>query len=357
MKKTLSLILASVLIVFSAAAFVGCDNKSQNAKLGLQAMDEGDYDRAKRLYNFAIEHGEADSEDKQIFEILTAYIEANRCLKSEDFSEGLDILDDCRYDYSSLSINDDMDNLYNKLSDGKYADERIKALTGVVNAADYDRAKNMYEEIGKLDLTSSQQDRLYALSRIITNETKEAETVIYYKVNRDRDEEIPLYYEAYTDSDVICRIGGGTKVEVISFAEGGFIEVYYDSHTGFVKASQLVPEGSVSDKDDDDEKDAKDEKKNEQDKTESEKNDDKAKDSSESTSTSSKAPIEAISANDTLTVLTGVNFRSEPSTESEITDVVPEGAEITYLGEMEHGFYKVSYKGKVGYVYSDYVSK
>lgn len=352
MKKVLSLILAAFMLL-SAAVFSGCDNKSQNAKLGLKAMNEGDYDRAKRLYNFAIEHGEADSEDRQIFDILTAYTDANRCLKSEDFAEGLEILENCRYDYSSLSINDDMDKLYNNLSDGKYADERIKALTGVVNAGDYTRAKTMYEEISKLSLTSLQQDRLYALSRTITDETMENETAVYYKVNRSRDDDVPMYYEADTHSDEICRIDGGTQVEVISFAEGGFIEVYYDGHTGYMNASALVPVTYPSDDKDKDDKNEQTKPKDE-DKKDEDKNDDN-KSSSESVST--KTPVEAISANDTLTVLTGVNFRSAPNTDSEILDVVPTGAEITYLGEMDHGFYKVEYKGKTGYVYSDYVSK
>ena len=121
MKKAVCIV-AAFLLIFSvvAVSLVACDRKSPNVRRGLNAMNEGDYDRAKRLYTFAIENGDADEEDKQIYEILCAYIDAQRALKSESFSDGLDILSNCPYDYSTLSISTDMERLHNQLSDGKY---------------------------------------------------------------------------------------------------------------------------------------------------------------------------------------------------------------------------------------------
>ncbi len=347
MKKIIGLILA-LLVVFTAVAvsLISCDSKSQHAKLGLKAMDAGEYERARRLYNFAVEKGEADEEDKRIYDILCAYIDAKRSLKSEDFSEGLDILDGCIYDYSTLSISDDMDRLYGQLSDGKYADERIKALGGVLNAKNYDKAKTMIEEINKLSLTSAQQEKLYALSRSMTDAIsaqQPSDAIIYY-VNKPKNSSVALYYEASEDSDEICRIPGGEAVEVQAFAENGFIQVVYGADTGYVKSSVIAPEktdGNEKDDEDDSDEDG-----------EAPSDDDDNDDDDDS-----NTKVEAISANDKLFVITGVNLRPEPTTECDVIDTIPAGSEVTYLGEMEHGFYKIEYNGTVGYAYSDYLQK
>ncbi len=293
MKKVIALI-AVLLVALTAAAvaLVTCDSKSQNVKLAEKAMDMGNYERAKRLYTFAIEHGEAGEEDERALGILNAYLDASACLKSEKFSEGLEILDDCVYDYSSLAIREDMDKLYNQLSSGKYADERIRALSGVVSAGDYERARTMAQEISQLTLTDAQQDELYSITRQIAG----------------AGEDIPIERPDAEDKD-----------------------------------------------DEDTDKDT--EEKDNDDKDNDDKNNDGDKDGGDMADEHKDVPVEAVSDGDSLFVLTGVNLRPEPTTDSDVIDVVPAGAEVTYLGEMEHGFYKIEYNGRVGYVYSDYVKQ
>ncbi|MCH5187663.1 MAG: SH3 domain-containing protein [Oscillospiraceae bacterium] len=343
MKKAIALIFVLLIVLAATAvALVTCEARSRTVKMAESAMVSGDYERARRLYNFAIERGEASVDDERVFDILTAYLDAADCFKSEEFAEGLNILDSCRYDYSSLAIVDDMDKLYSSLSDGKYADERIRALSGIINAQDYERAKSIAGEIEKLSLTDSQRDRLFALTRIITDETTSRNEGIVYYVNRGRGENIPMYFEADSESDEICRIHGGEAVEVRNFAENGFIEIYYDGNVGFVRGSALTAEKPEPPSDSEDDNDGDDED-DEDDKA----NDEKMK----------NVPVEAVSEGDTLFVLTGVNLRPEPNTDCDVIDVVPGGIEVTYLGEMENGYYLVDYNGKIGYVYSDYVQK
>ncbi len=297
MKKAIALI-AALLVALTAAAvaLVTCEAKSQNIKLAEKAMDMGNYERAKRLYTFAIERGEAGEEDERALSIINAYIDASACLKSEDFAAGLEILDDCIYDYSSLAIRDDMDKLYSKLTSGKYADERIKALSGVVNAGDYERARTMVQEISQLTLTDAQQDSLYSITRQMTG----------------AEEDIPI----------------------------------------------SRPDGEDDEKDKEDDEDSGDDDSKDKD-SDGDKNEGSGSDDKDGGSSGDEehkdVPVEAVSDGDSLFVLTGVNLRPEPTTDSEVIDVVPAGAEVTYLGEMEHGFYKIEYNGRVGYVYSDYV--
>lgn len=352
MKKAVALIIL-LLVALSAAAvaLVTFETNGRTVRMAENAMDSGDYERARRLYNFALERGEAGPNDERVFYILTVYLEASDCLEKEEFAEGLEILYSCRYDYSSLAISDDMDELYAKLSDGKYADERIRALSGVINAQNYERAKEMADEIGRLSLTPAQQDRLYALTREITAAGAARPESIMYYVNRDPNDDIPMYSEPSADGDELLRIAGGEGVEVIAFAENGFIEVYYGGQTGYVRGSALS-----ADKPSLDNKPSLDKTGSAADNKDNETEDRDGSEDGEGEDEDENVPVEAVSDGDKLFVLTGVNLRPEPTTDSEVIDVVPAGAEITYKGKTEHGFYLVEYNGKEGYVYSDYVS-
>ncbi len=50
-----------------------------------------------------------------------------------------------------------------------------------------------------------------------------------------------------------------------------------------------------------------------------------------------------------------LNLRSGPSTDQRIRLVMPEGAEVEIIGGPRHGFYKVSYNGREGWAYGDYL--
>lgn len=368
-------ILLSALILLLAA----CGGKSQNAKLGMKAMNEGDYDRAKRLYNFAVEKGEADAEDKKIYDILCAYTDAQKSLKAEEFEQGLAIIDSCVYDYSALAIRSDMDRLYNQLSDGKYADERLRSLSEVTESGNLERARGMITEINRLNLTSSQQERLEALSQEVARQliTENPNDEVIYYANKPADETIPLYSDAAEESDVLLEIPGMQPIEVKSFADNGFISVIYDNTAGYVKLADIVSsmptyQEKPADSDNGDEKEDKESDKESGEKTVAdgkEEKTDKDSDGKDGESTGGKddgknldkndtSPVvEATSAGDVLKAITNVNLRKEPNTDCEILDVVKSGDEVTYLGQMEDGFYKVSYNGDTGYVYSDYLKK
>ena len=325
-------IVAIFLLVFTVVAFslVACDKKSANVRRGVNAMNEGDYDRAIRLFTFAIENGDADNEDKQIYEILCAYTDAQRALKSESFSDGLDILSNCPYDYSSLSISTDMERLYNQLSDGKYANERINTLGEIISSGNIDRAAEMIKEINQLSLTSSQQTRLDTFGRQVSEQlsAQNPDNYFVYYVNRSSGGSVPMYYEPSEESKIIQRIPSGEPIQAHNLAENGFIAVIYNGESGYVLSSDIVADASRRSDDDDEEADEKED---------------------------IRVPVEAISADDSLFAIVAVNLREEPNTDCKVIDTIPAGAEVTYLGEMERGYYKVNYDGIVGYAYSDYL--
>ena len=349
MKKAVHIIsLLALVLAFLAA----CGGKSRNAELGREAMDEGNYERALRLYTFAIEKDEADSEDKEIYEVIRSYIDANNALKSEDFAGGLQILDDCKIDYSSLAIRADIELLRNHLSDGKYADERINTLESIIDAGNLDMARDMITDISQLSLTTNQRSRLEEISRKVSDmlSGKDSDNYFIYYIDGSSDSSVPMYAEANAESDILTRISGGTPVEARDLAGNGFIMIVYNGETGYVKVSDITPNepdgGSDGGKDKDNNKDDQDKDKDkDQDKDDG---DEKPK---------ATVPVEAISADDTLFAIVDINFRDEPNTDCEVIGTIPAGSEVTYLGEMEHGFYKVEYNGAVGYAYSDYLQR
>ncbi|MDD3679051.1 MAG: SH3 domain-containing protein [Patescibacteria group bacterium] len=50
----------------------------------------------------------------------------------------------------------------------------------------------------------------------------------------------------------------------------------------------------------------------------------------------------------------GLNMRSEPSKESQIVKIIPNGTELTAI-ELSGDWYKVSYDGKIGWVHRDFI--
>ena len=70
------------------------------------------------------------------------------------------------------------------------------------------------------------------------------------------------------------------------------------------------------------------------------------------------APAASANSNssDTPTTSTWVNLRTEPSSESEIIIVLPDGTPLEITGEPESGFYPVNADGNWGYVSADFIN-
>src|SRR5262249_59395920 len=58
---------------------------------------------------------------------------------------------------------------------------------------------------------------------------------------------------------------------------------------------------------------------------------------------------------DSAVTTSALNLRSGPGTDQRIRLVMPEGAEVEIIGGPRHGFYKVSYNGREGWAYGDYL--
>jgi SH3-like domain-containing protein len=56
-----------------------------------------------------------------------------------------------------------------------------------------------------------------------------------------------------------------------------------------------------------------------------------------------------------LRTTTSLNFRAEPNTKSKVLAVLPKGTIVGYLGDLENGFYGVSYNGQSGWAHGDYL--
>lgn len=253
MKKAVAL--AAVLVAAACAlAFylvksgAGGVNNSRDIKLAYQAMEDGNYERARRLYGFAVKNGSAGEKDMEIYELLGAYLDAADALKKENFSEGIDIIDSVKYNYTGLSIREDMDALRIALIHGLTVDNLLDSMEKAIKDKKLSSAKDAAEEVSRLELTENQRERYFSLSRAMNADGEdETETLIYYVDSEGG--EASLYSDASASSDVICAIPNGEAVEVLELTENGFVKVLYERNDGYLPFRCLSPNRTYRDED------------------------------------------------------------------------------------------------------------
>ena len=224
MKKIIA-VLAVLLIACSAAAVWLMTHRTiedKNARFAAQAMETGDYERARKLYSYAINGGSADDEDMQMYKILCAYLDAKDALVNEKFSEGLDILNALQYNFSGLLISEDIDGLRIRLAHGLSVDDRLDALEKAVRDNSRGSAEKIYEEISGLELTSKQMDRFFSIRRLMIDHSEDHdEPVISSQENED--EELPEDDDAETipeDEDEPVQTNYTVRIEVDELPDG-----------------------------------------------------------------------------------------------------------------------------------------
>jgi len=123
---------------------------------------------------------------------------------------------------------------------------------------------------------------------------------------------VNLRSEANTSSSILAELKNGTKITVVSTANG-WCKVTYSGKTGYIKQDYVSTTGSAS--------------------------------NNTSASTGTAAVVKCSST---------VNFRSASSTSSTILGELKNGTAVTVLST-SNGWSKVSYAGKTGYISADYL--
>ena len=191
MKKVIAML--TVLLVACSAGAIWLlseqSNENRNSRLAAQAMEAGEYERAKRLYGFAIKSGDVEAEDRQMYEILCAYLDAKAALDKESFSEGLDILNALEHDYSGLFIGEDIYGLRIRLAHGMFVDDRLDALEKAIRDSVRGTAENIVDEINGLELTENQRERFFAIRRTMADGSGTEEEPVVNNNDEDNDED------------------------------------------------------------------------------------------------------------------------------------------------------------------------
>ena len=156
-----------------------------------------------------------------------------------------------------------------------------------------------------ITLASSSAGTAIAPSNTVTSTTGTAGTV-------KCSSSVNLRSEANTSSSILAELKNGTKITVVSTANG-WCKVTYSGKTGYIKQDYVSTTGSAS--------------------------------NNTSASTGTAAVIKCSST---------VNFRSAASTSSTILGELKNGTAITVLST-SNGWSKVSYAGKTGYISADYL--
>lgn len=156
-----------------------------------------------------------------------------------------------------------------------------------------------------ITLASSSAGTAIAPSNTVTSTTGTAGTV-------KCSSSVNLRSEANTSSSILAELKNGTKITVVSTANG-WCKVTYSGKTGYIKQDYVSTTGSAS--------------------------------NNTSASTGTAAVVKCSST---------VNFRSAASTSSTILGELKNGTAVTVLST-SNGWSKVSYAGKTGYISADYL--
>lgn len=156
-----------------------------------------------------------------------------------------------------------------------------------------------------ISLASSSAGTAIAPSNTVTSTTGTAGTV-------KCSSSVNLRSEANTSSSILAELKNGTKITVVSTANG-WCKVTYSGKTGYIKQDYVSTTGSAS--------------------------------NNTSASTGTAAVVKCSST---------VNFRSAASTSSTILGELKNGTAVTVIST-SNGWSKVSYAGKAGYISADYL--
>lgn len=156
-----------------------------------------------------------------------------------------------------------------------------------------------------ITLASSSAGTAIAPSNTVTSTTGTAGTV-------KCSSSVNLRSAANTSSSILAELKNGTKITVVSTANG-WCKVTYSGKTGYIKQDYVSTTGSAS--------------------------------NNTSASTGTAAVVKCSST---------VNFRSAASTSSTILGELKNGTAVTVLST-SNGWSKVSYAGKAGYISADYL--
>ena len=156
-----------------------------------------------------------------------------------------------------------------------------------------------------ITLASSSAGTAIAPSNTVTSTTGTAGTV-------KCSSSVNLRSEANTSSSILAELKNGTKITVVSTANG-WCKVTYSGKTGYIKQDYVSTTGSAS--------------------------------NNTSASTGTAAVVKCSST---------VNFRSAASTSSTVLGELKNGTAVTVLST-SNGWRKVSYAGKAGYISADYL--
>ena len=156
-----------------------------------------------------------------------------------------------------------------------------------------------------ITLASSSVGTAIAPSNTVTSTTGTAGTV-------KCSSSVNLRSEANTSSSILAELKNGTKITVVSTANG-WCKVTYSGKTGYIKQDYVSTTGSAS--------------------------------NNTSASTGTAAVVKCSST---------VNFRSAASTSSTVLGELKNGTAVTVLST-SNGWSKVSYAGKAGYISADYL--
>lgn len=177
----ISIMIIIVLIV--GGVFIYKDKTiSKSVKKGTELLKEGEYNKALASYELALDDNKNNNEALKGKDMISSYLNAKKYFedgKIEKAKETIDKIDDSYKDINTFK--EDVDNLKSKINEyieeNKKITENISKVRDLINKKDFNKAKDLINDLEKDNLSSSNKETLKDLKgRVnseINNEDKE----------------------------------------------------------------------------------------------------------------------------------------------------------------------------------------
>ena len=174
-----------------------------------------------------------------------------------------------------------------------------------------------YSEKGIIPGVSGYVDLNYTYLKTFSNNNSTSNTPSTSTENGVTTDNVNFRNSASTSSGIITTIPNNTTIEIVDKSNSEWYKIKYKGVTGYVSSKYVTLDGNNS-----------------------------------SDNTTSKPPT----STENGVTTDNVNFRNSASTSSSIITTIPKNTTVQVINKSTSGWYKVEYKGVVGYVSSQYIT-
>ena len=229
MKKKLIITILTALLTISV--LYGCGNSTAKKAVeeGKVAIASNEYDKAKNLFKLAINEG-GGTEDKETYDMLDGYLEAEKEYKDGNYNKALDLLNNIKEVGNYENLNNDIKKLHKNIEEKEKLDkeykDNIKKINELIKEGSLNKAKELVDNIDIKDLSDKQKSEINKIKDEIIKKQEELKKQEQKKAEEEKKKEVSIKED---------NVNKGLEI----IHSKGFNNIVYE---GIVKQNFNIPE-------------------------------------------------------------------------------------------------------------------